>query len=174
MGFAQGLYHRLLQQPAYCLHDDSRHRIVMGIGHVHLQRLARTGRSPVDGAASKCRCADALLLRHQGRLGARLPVGRTGLQLRNFHRPYRPEQLVLGVSLFNGSISNSDTGLIDQTVICDSTNCYLFFAGDNVNIYRSATFRVPSALIRPSCPTQRRICSRGCKFTPSRDQTGTS
>lgn len=34
-------------------------------------------------------------------------------------------------------LTGGPAAAIDQTVICDGTSCYLFFAGDNGNIYRS-------------------------------------
>ncbi|HEY5955594.1 MAG TPA: non-reducing end alpha-L-arabinofuranosidase family hydrolase [Polyangiaceae bacterium] len=57
-----------------------------------------------------------------------------GFQYATSDDPTDPTKWSASKSLLTGGPSSA----IDQTLICDSTNCYLFFAGDNGNIYRSS------------------------------------
>ncbi|HKO53152.1 MAG TPA: non-reducing end alpha-L-arabinofuranosidase family hydrolase [Polyangiaceae bacterium] len=50
--------------------------------------------------------------------------------------PSDPSKWSAASTLYDGGPSSS-TGPIDQTVICDSKNCYLFFATDDGKIHRS-------------------------------------
>lgn len=64
--------------------------------------------------------------------------GKSKFSYRTSSDPTDPNSWGPEQSLYNTALPTDGTGPIDQTVICNSSKCYLYYAGDNGHIYKSS------------------------------------
>ena len=64
--------------------------------------------------------------------------GKTKFSYRTSSDPTNASSWGSEQSLYNTALPSGGTGPIDQTVICNATKCYLYYAGDNGHIYKSS------------------------------------